>query len=137
MKLLESRSLPEGGFPARGGERFRSDATAWAILALSRLVSGHPLLGPARDRLTTAQDPDGRVSMSREHGRPIGRLLSVFSPGMGLRCTSLTVTGEFSFFSKLQDNIGARIPMTQSGMTLVSQDGLGLTARTPGSSPLR
>ena len=67
MKLLESRSLPEGGFPARGGERFRSDATAWAILALSRLVSGHPLLGPARDRLTTAQDPDGRVSMSREH----------------------------------------------------------------------
>ena len=67
MRLLESRALPEGGFPARGGERFRSDATAWAILALSRLVPGHPLLGPARDRLTTAQDPDGRVSMSREH----------------------------------------------------------------------
>jgi hypothetical protein len=68
MRLLESRALPEGGFPARGGEPFRSDATAWAILALSQLVSGHSLLGPARDRLTTAQDPDGRVSMSREHG---------------------------------------------------------------------
>ena len=67
MRLLESRALPEGGFPARGGEPFRSDATAWAILALSQLVSGHSLLGPARDRLTTAQDPDGRVSMSREH----------------------------------------------------------------------
>lgn len=67
MKLLESRSLPEGGFPARGGDPFRSDATAWAILALSRLVPGHPLMGPARDRLKTAQDPDGRVSMSREH----------------------------------------------------------------------
>lgn len=67
MRLLESRALPEGGFPAKGGEPFRSDATAWAILALSRLGPVHPLLGSARDRLTTAQDPDGRVSMSREH----------------------------------------------------------------------
>jgi len=67
MKLLESRASPEGGFLARSGEPFRSDATAWAILALSRLAPAHPLLGPARDRLTTAQDPDGRVSMSREH----------------------------------------------------------------------
>lgn len=67
MRLLESRALPEGGFPARNGDPFRSDATAWAILALSRLAPAHPLLGPARDRLTTAQDPDGRVSMSREH----------------------------------------------------------------------
>ncbi len=67
MKLLESRSLPEGGFPARGGEPFRSDATAWAILVLSRRTPGHSLLGTARDRLTTAQDSDGRVSMSREH----------------------------------------------------------------------
>jgi hypothetical protein len=67
MRLLEARALPEGGFPARGGEPFRSDATAWAILALSRLAPGHPLLGPARDRLTAAQDLDGRVSISREH----------------------------------------------------------------------
>ena len=67
MRLLESRGLPEGGFPARGGEPFRSDATAWAILALSWLTSAHPLLGLARDRLTTAQDPNGRVSISREH----------------------------------------------------------------------
>ena len=67
MRLLEARALPEGGFPARSGDPFRSDATAWAILALSRLAPGHPLLGPARDRLTTAQDSDGRVSMSREH----------------------------------------------------------------------
>jgi hypothetical protein len=67
MRFLESRALPEGGFPAKNGEPFRSDATAWAILALSRLAPGHSLLGPARDRLTTAQDPDGRVSISREH----------------------------------------------------------------------
>ena len=67
MRLLESRALPEGGFPARGGEPFRSDATAWAILALSQRTSAHPVLASARDRLTTAQDPDGRVSISREH----------------------------------------------------------------------
>ena len=67
LRLLESRALPEGGFRARSGEPFRSDATAWAILALSGLASGHPLLGPGRDRLATAQDPDGRVSISREH----------------------------------------------------------------------
>ena len=67
MGLLENRALPEGGFPSRSGEPFRSDATAWAILACSRLDPAHPLLGSARNRLTTAQDPDGRVSMSREH----------------------------------------------------------------------
>ena len=66
-RLLESRKLPEGGFSTRDGEAFRSDATAWAILALSRLAPGHSLLGPARNRLATAQDPDGRVSISREH----------------------------------------------------------------------
>jgi hypothetical protein len=67
MRLLESLGQPEGGFPARDGEPFRSDATAWAILVLCRLDPAHSLLGSARDRLTTAQDPDGRVSISREH----------------------------------------------------------------------
>ena len=69
--LLESRALPEGGFPARGGDSFRSDATAWAILVLSRVDTAHPILGPARDRLTTAQDSDGRVSISRGHEEAI------------------------------------------------------------------
>jgi hypothetical protein len=67
VRLLEVRALPEGGFSPRGGDPFRSDATAWGILALSRLAVGHSLLGPARDRLTTAQDSDGRVSINREH----------------------------------------------------------------------
>jgi hypothetical protein len=67
VRLLESRALPEGGFPARGGDPFRSDATAWAILAMSRSVPNHPLVDPARNRLATAQGSDGRVSMSKEH----------------------------------------------------------------------
>jgi hypothetical protein len=69
--------------------------------------------------------------------RFFGRLLSVFLPGMGLRRMSLILAGEFSFFSKLQDNTGARIPMIKLGMTPVFQDGLGLTARTHGLNPLR
>jgi hypothetical protein len=67
MRLLESRALSEGGFPARGGEPFRSDATAWAILALSRFDPAHLILGSARNRLAAAQDPGGRVSISKEH----------------------------------------------------------------------
>jgi len=67
VRLLESRALPEGGFSARDGDSFRSEATAWAILAMSRSVPNHPLVGPARDRLATAQGLDGRVSMSKEH----------------------------------------------------------------------
>jgi hypothetical protein len=50
---------------------------------------------------------------------------------------SFRVAGQFSFFSKLQDNIKARIPMMQLGMTPVFLDGLGLTVRTHGSNPLR
>jgi len=67
MRLLESRVLPDGGFGARDNDTFRSDATAWAILAMSRAVPTHPLVDPARDRLATAQSSDGRVSMSKEH----------------------------------------------------------------------
>jgi len=68
VKHLEARALPEGGFAARGTESFRSDATAWAIVALSRSVPNHPLVDRARDRLAAAQGSDGRVSVSKEHG---------------------------------------------------------------------
>lgn len=67
IRLLEARALPEGGFSPKSGEPFRIDATAWGILVLNRLAPSHPLLGPARDRLARAQEPDGRVSMGREH----------------------------------------------------------------------
>lgn len=67
MRLLESRALLEGGFPARGGDPFRSDATAWAIWAMSRCMPNHPLVDTARERLATVQGPDGRVTMSKEH----------------------------------------------------------------------
>jgi hypothetical protein len=67
MRLLESRALPEGGFPARGGEPFRSDATAWAILSLLSSHDHHLLVGSARTRLVEAQAGDGSVSIARDH----------------------------------------------------------------------
>jgi hypothetical protein len=69
--------------------------------------------------------------------RLFGRLLSVFLPGTGLRCMSLTVVEESYSFSRLQENISERDPMNHMGMTLVFQDGHGLMVRTRGSNPLR
>jgi len=67
MGLLEARALPEGGFPARSGEPFRSDATAWGILSLLVFDPHHSLLGSARDRLAKAQRSDGSVSIAMDH----------------------------------------------------------------------
>jgi hypothetical protein len=67
MGLLEARALPEGGFPARSGEPFRSDATAWAILPLLFFDPDHSLLGSARTRLAEAQAGDGSVSIAMDH----------------------------------------------------------------------
>ena len=67
MKLLEMRALPEGGFPSRSGEPFRSDATAWAILPLLFSDRNHPLLGSAMSRLAQAQTDDGSVSVRAGH----------------------------------------------------------------------
>jgi len=67
MKLLETRVLPEGGFPSRSGEPFRSDATAWAMLPLVFFNPHHSLLGSARARLAEAQAGDGSVSIARDH----------------------------------------------------------------------
>ena len=61
------RALPEGGFPSRSGEPFRSDATAWSILTLLSFDPDHSLLGSARARLAEAQAGDGSVSIARDH----------------------------------------------------------------------
>ena len=67
VTVLESRAVPEGGFCPRSGEPFRSDSTAWGVLALSLLGPVHSLLGGARDKLITAQDSEGMLSVSQEH----------------------------------------------------------------------
>jgi len=61
VRLIEARAVEGGGFAPMSGEPFRSDATAWGILALRCLDPAHALLGSARDRLAAAQEKDGRV----------------------------------------------------------------------------
>ena len=63
VRLIEARAVKGGGFSPMSGEPFRSDATAWGILALRRLDPRHALLGSARDRLAEIQEQDGRVSI--------------------------------------------------------------------------
>ncbi len=65
---VRARALPGGGFADRRGGRYRPDATAWAIIALSVGRQGDGgLLDEARLRLAQDQLADGRVSISRDH----------------------------------------------------------------------
>ena len=67
MGLLEALVLPDGGFAPRGGEPFRSDATAWAILTLLFFDPHHSLLASARARLAEAQKEDGSICIAMDH----------------------------------------------------------------------
>lgn len=68
-KTLRQRALDKGGFANTDQGNYRSDATAWAILALVAAGDGHDqeLLSLARTRLAAGQLPDGRVGLSPEH----------------------------------------------------------------------
>jgi hypothetical protein len=67
IAALQNRALPGGGFAARDGAGYRTDATAWAVIALAAAGSLPALLEPARARLAQDQLPDGRVPISPEH----------------------------------------------------------------------
>ncbi|MCX5888052.1 MAG: hypothetical protein NTY36_01205 [Deltaproteobacteria bacterium] len=68
-KTLRQRALGKGGFANTDQGDYRSDATAWAILALVAAGDGNDkeLLSLARTRLAAGQLSDGRVSLSPEH----------------------------------------------------------------------
>ena len=55
------RSLARGGFAVLSGGTYRSDATAWAILALEACQVERSLTQTACNRLTESQLSDGRV----------------------------------------------------------------------------
>ena len=66
-ETLRNRSLEEGGFPIYPGGTFRTDATAWAVLALALTSSSardHDIVDSGRSRLAVSQLEDGRVSVS-------------------------------------------------------------------------
>jgi hypothetical protein len=68
LDVLRQRALQDGGFSGKIGGQYRSDATAWAILALvaSGSDSHGQLIQQARNRLVANQLEDGRISISRE-----------------------------------------------------------------------
>jgi hypothetical protein len=67
IENLWKRILPEGGFSANVGGKYRPDATAWAILALSAAGTKEDGLEMSRARLATSQLSDGRVSLLPDH----------------------------------------------------------------------
>ena len=69
VKTLRQRALDKGGFANTDNSNYRSDATAWAILALVAAGDDNDkeLLSLARTRLAASQLSDGRVSLSPEH----------------------------------------------------------------------
>ena len=65
---LAQRVLPEGGYADRPRGQFRSDATAWGILASRSLGLSQEDLERHRNRLLLEQQrEDGRVRLSPQH----------------------------------------------------------------------
>ena len=67
IKTLQERMLPGGGFTANDHGRYRTDATAWAILALVAAGCPADLINLSRARLIEDQQSDGRVCVSPDH----------------------------------------------------------------------
>ena len=67
IESLWKRIFPEGGFSANVGGKYRPDATAWAILALSAAGTKEDVLESSRARLVTSQLSDGRVCLLPDH----------------------------------------------------------------------
>lgn len=63
---LRARASTGGGFRDRRGGGYRSDATAWAVIALSAAGTDSSLVDRARSRLVHDQLQDGRVSVGPE-----------------------------------------------------------------------
>src|SRR5262245_55358183 len=66
-ETLSKRFLAEGGIADRVHSQFRTDATAWGILALHAAGEEESSLEKHRARLVGEQLSDGRVPMDRRH----------------------------------------------------------------------
>jgi hypothetical protein len=64
---LVARALADGGFARDAAGAYASDATAWAVLALTAAGAGAAPVTAARARLAAGQGPDGRVALDAEH----------------------------------------------------------------------
>ena len=66
-RKIIARALPDGGFSSNPGGRYRPDASAWAILALTSAGEYDNLLEAACARLAADQLDDGRICLSKTH----------------------------------------------------------------------
>jgi len=69
-ETLSKRFVAGGGIADRVQGQFRTDATAWGILALQSAEEEESVLEKHRGRLATEQDKDGCVSVSHHHLEP-------------------------------------------------------------------
>ena len=67
MAELNRRMLPESGFADHAGGDYRSDATAWAILAFKAFGKDAGVLQPLQARLASEQLNDGSVCISLKY----------------------------------------------------------------------
>jgi hypothetical protein len=66
-EILSRRFLPDGGISELPHGQFRTDATAWGILALDAAGEQQDLIDKHRERLIREQDAAGRVCVDRKH----------------------------------------------------------------------
>jgi|KBSMisStandDraft_5_1062788.scaffolds.fasta_scaffold12701_2 hypothetical protein len=64
---LSRRSLPKGGITDLPGQEFRTDATAWGILAFGAAGEDSENLERHRGRLVQEQDKAGRLCIDQQH----------------------------------------------------------------------
>lgn len=64
---LSRRFLPEGGVTDRSHGQFRTDATAWGILAFDSANGEQDILERHRARLIREQEEGGRLCVDKEH----------------------------------------------------------------------
>jgi hypothetical protein len=64
---LLTRVRPNGGFGNRRDDPYRTDATAWGVIALSSIDASMKYIQPAIARLTADQRSDGCIGISRDH----------------------------------------------------------------------
>lgn len=70
LKELRKRALPGGGFADKTTGRYRTDSTAWAVIALGAAAGGgadEEILRSSRARLAKDQLPDGRIGLLPDH----------------------------------------------------------------------
>jgi len=67
QKRLSRRFLPEGGIAEQPRGQFRTDATAWGILAFGAAEGEQNVLERHRARLIDEQGEDGRVSINSNY----------------------------------------------------------------------